>query len=288
MISKYLTLFILLTIALLGICLMFADQIIQPAGAYVYQTRNTSGTLTFTVRTVTYGGGYAPRNVGAIWITNSSNQFVKTIKVWAQEHRGALVRWIASSGNNTVGAITGATLNSHQLHSVTWNGTNVSNAQVPDGDYKVNIEFAEHSASSSNMGKYSVHTFSKGPANIDQTIPNETFFQNMHLTWVYVPVENNDDVNPIPALSLQSYPNPFNDNTTIRYFLEKSAVTSVCVYDVKGRLVKKLSEGTKLAGWHELTWDGKDSHHRVLPSGNYICRMQNSGKILQKTITLKH
>jgi flagellar hook assembly protein FlgD len=170
----------------LTICLLYAQQIIKPAGVYVEETRDTSGTLTFTVRTVTYNGGYAPHNVGAIWITNSTNQFVKTVKIWAQEHRDDLVRWLANSGNNTVGAVTSATISNHQLHTVTWNGTNVSGAQVADGDYKINVEFAEHEASSSNMGKYSVHIFTKGPADIDQTIPNETYFQNLHLTWAPV------------------------------------------------------------------------------------------------------
>jgi hypothetical protein len=148
--------------------------------------RQTDGNLNFTVRTVTYNGQYAPRNCGAIWITNSANQFVKTIKVWASQYRYTLVRWNASSGGNTTGAITGASLNNHQLHNVNWNGANYQGTQMADGDYKVNVEFTEHNASASNMGKFKQLTWTKGPDPVSQTPANETYFQNMSLTWTPV------------------------------------------------------------------------------------------------------
>lgn len=146
-------------------------------------TRQTEGNLNFTVRTVTYYGPYAPRNAGVIWITNSANQFVKTIKIWASQYRYTLVRWNASSGGNTTGAITGASLNNHILHNVNWNGTNTQGTQVPDGDYKVNVEFTEHNATAGNMGKFFQYTFAKGPNPINQTIPNQTYFVDMTLNW---------------------------------------------------------------------------------------------------------
>jgi flagellar hook assembly protein FlgD len=186
MYRRYLYLILTLTLIFLSICLIFSKQIISPAGLYVDETRNTDGSLSFTVRTVSYGGPYAPRNSGAIWITNASGTFVKTLKVWAQTYRWTLVRWIASSGNNTTGAITSASLNSHQLHSVTWNGTNVSNASVADGDYKVNVEFTEHNATTSNPGKYKYVSFAKGAATVDITPANEAYFSDLHLTWTPV------------------------------------------------------------------------------------------------------
>lgn len=171
---------------LLSICLLFSKQIIQPAGMFLEENRNVDGTVTFTVRTVSYGGTYATHNAGAIWITNSSDQFVKTVKIWAQQYRSKLVKWVQSSGNNTTGAITSASLNSHQLHTVTWNGTNSSSVAVPDGDYKVNVEFAEHNATASNSGKYKVITFTKGIDAVDITPANETYFTTMHLVWAPV------------------------------------------------------------------------------------------------------
>lgn len=181
--KKYLIITLTLIIILLSICLIFAQQIMQPAGIYVDEIRNADGTMTFTVRTISYGGSYSPRNVGAIWITNSSNQFVKTIKVWAATYRSRLVKWIASSGNNTTGAITSATLNNHQLHSVSWNGLNYQNAVLPDGVYNVNIEYTESNSTISNPGKYKVVAFSNSTTPVDITPTSDSYFTDMHVVW---------------------------------------------------------------------------------------------------------
>jgi len=188
--KRYLILALITGVILLTICLMYAQQITKPEGIYVEDVRNTNGTLTFTVRTVTYNGAYAPRNAGAIWITNSSNQFVKTLKVWAASYRYTLVRWLTNSANNTIGAVTGASLNSHQLHTVTWNATNSSGANVEDGNYTVNVEYTEHNATNSNPGKSKTVTFTKGVEVVDNTPANDNYFQNLHLVWTPVPPAN--------------------------------------------------------------------------------------------------
>jgi len=78
-------------------------------------------------------------------------------------------------------AITSASLNSHQLHNITWNGKDYQGNSLPDGDYKVNVEFTEHNASANNMGKYKQLTFTKGTEPVTLTIPNETYFKDMDL-----------------------------------------------------------------------------------------------------------
>jgi len=55
--------------------------VIGPAGMTAMGAN--SGSLSFDVVTVNQGGWFAPRNVGAIWIEDSSGKFVKTLKVWA-------------------------------------------------------------------------------------------------------------------------------------------------------------------------------------------------------------
>ncbi|GAB1365957.1 hypothetical protein MASR1M36_08280 [Candidatus Cloacimonadaceae bacterium] len=155
----------------------------------------TEGSLAFSVRTATYNGPYAPRNAGVIWITNSQNQFVKTIKIWAATYRYTLIRWISSSGQNTQGAITGASLNNHQLHNVAWNGTDAQGNPVPDGDYKMNVEFTEHNATAGNMGKFKQITFTKGSEPVNLTIPNEQYFRDMTLSWT--PIIQNGTISGI-------------------------------------------------------------------------------------------
>jgi len=69
------------------------------------------------------------------------------------------------------------------------------------------------------------------------------------------------------ALS-QNYPNPFNPATTIRFSTARGGPVSVRVYDVLGRLVTTLQDGTLPAGKHQVTFDGSRC-----ASGVYVCRL---------------
>jgi hypothetical protein len=99
--------------------------------------------MTVDFTTVTFDGEYAPRNVGAVWITNEQNLFVKTLERWAVKRSKYLVKWKAASGGNTVDAVTGATRSQHGAHSLEWDATDVAGTLVPDGIYRVNVEFTE-------------------------------------------------------------------------------------------------------------------------------------------------
>ena len=45
----------------------------------------TNGTLSVSVTTSSTGGNYAPRNIVAIWIEDSSGKLVKTLLAYAKE-----------------------------------------------------------------------------------------------------------------------------------------------------------------------------------------------------------
>ncbi len=66
-----------------------------------------------------------------------------------------------------------------------------------------------------------------------------------------------------------NYPNPFNPETTIRFQLPATAHVTVAVYDMTGREVAKLLDGTQGAGLHSVRFDARN-----LPSGFYLYRIQ--------------
>ncbi len=66
-----------------------------------------------------------------------------------------------------------------------------------------------------------------------------------------------------------AYPNPLRTETTIQYELTASAEVRLAVYDVLGRTVAVLTEGTMDAGRHAATFDA-----RGLATGTYIYRLQ--------------
>jgi hypothetical protein len=79
--------------------------------------------------------------------------------------------------------------------------------------------------------------------------------------------------NPGETVFLSSYPNPFNPVTTIRFELAQVADLRVTIYDLRGREVARLAEGTMGPGYHHLIWDSRDKGGRSVPAGIYIARL---------------
>lgn len=75
----------------------------------------------------------------------------------------------------------------------------------------------------------------------------------------------------------QNYPNPFNPETRIRYGVPIQSRVSVRVYDVTGREIRILAEGTRDAGYYEIMWDGKNRSGAMVGSGVYFLRLEAAG-----------
>lgn len=140
----------------------------------------SSGSLSASVTTTTYNGSYAPMHVLAIWITNSSGSFVKSLMVYAAARKNHLTNWYAAtSTGNTTDATTGATLSSHSSHTCTWNGKDVNEATVTDGTYKLCVEYTE----SNSTGKLATFSFTKGSGTYSSTSSTTSGVTLASLTW---------------------------------------------------------------------------------------------------------
>ncbi|HNW60848.1 MAG TPA: FlgD immunoglobulin-like domain containing protein [bacterium] len=74
---------------------------------------------------------------------------------------------------------------------------------------------------------------------------------------------------PVDLALLQNFPNPFNPETRIRYTLPGDVRVVITVCNLAGAMVRSLAEGSRSAGAHEISWDGQDDQHRIVPSGVY-------------------
>jgi hypothetical protein len=81
-------------------------------------------------------------------------------------------------------------------------------------------------------------------------------------------------------------PNPFNPITTIQYSLAVQAQVEIRVYDVSGRLVKRLANDTQPGGVHAVTWKGTDNRGSSVASGIYFVRMDVAGQVFTKKMVL--
>jgi hypothetical protein len=81
----------------------------------------------------------------------------------------------------------------------------------------------------------------------------------------------------------QNHPNPFRDETEIRFRLPAAQRARLTVYDARGRRVAVLADGEHAAGWHAARMDG-----RQLAAGRYVVLLETGGRSLSRHLTLLH
>ena len=147
----------------------------------------TSGTLSVAVTTSSAGGSYAPRNIIAIWVEDNSGKFIKTLLAYANTRRTHLNNWettttTAGSAFNTVDAVSGATQSNHGTRTCSWNSTDFSGKQVPDGDYKLKMELTDKNST----GNIATFNFTKGSATQKYTPVSVPSFSAITINWTTV------------------------------------------------------------------------------------------------------
>ena len=91
------------------------------------------------------------------------------------------------------------------------------------------------------------------------------------------------------GIKLQSYPNPFNLETTISFSIPEESEVNITVYNVKGQKIKILESNIKSTGTHSIVWNGKDVNGNQVGSGVYLFRLNVNGKTqkVKKCLLLK-
>ena len=77
---------------------------------------------------------------------------------------------------------------------------------------------------------------------------------------------------------MQNFPNPFNPETWIPYYLAEAASVTVRIYNVKGELLRSINVGKQAAGAYTnrqraAYWDGKDNTGQSVASGIYFYQL---------------
>jgi hypothetical protein len=84
-----------------------------------------------------------------------------------------------------------------------------------------------------------------------------------------------------------SYPNPFNPTTTIRYGIKERAHVSLKVYNIAGQLIKTLVNGVQQpAAEYKLEWHGANNAGQTVASGVYFYRLETKNFVQNKKMVL--
>ena len=227
----------------------------------------TSGTLTVTATTsATSTPEYAPNNIVAFWIENSSGSFVKTLLAYASERKQYLVNWkskttLAGSAYNVVDAVTGATKGSHASRTATWNGTNRSSVQVADGTYTVKMEVTDNDGVKQNLASIS---FTKGTTAQTLTPAATNGFSSITIKWTPV---TTDLIEQTENAFYRIYPTVASETI----YVTGTGIQTVEVCDLKGQLLLSSNQQSlKIA---------------QLPSGTYLAHIiTDNGNFVRKFV----
>lgn len=87
-------------------------------------------------------------------------------------------------------------------------------------------------------------------------------------------IEYNNNIPQVNCL-LGNYPNPFNPETTINFFITEKTTGSLKIFNLRGQLVNTVINKEAFSiGYHKVTWNGKDSSQHRVSSGIYFYRLE--------------
>ncbi|GEM_PF-118775 len=92
----------------------------------------------------------------------------------------------------------------------------------------------------------------------------------------------------IRDFSLESnYPNPFNSQTQIQFFIKEKGTYELTVYGRDGKRIKTLLKRSLNPGRYQRAWDGTNELGANVSSGLYIYTLRNQrGKTISRVMTL--
>jgi len=83
-----------------------------------------------------------------------------------------------------------------------------------------------------------------------------------------------EDVPRYRRIEHSAYPNPFNPSVVIR-FTTPGGPTTIDIYDIRGRHIRRAFTGRLENGEYRRTWDGLDEKGRKVSSGVYFYRIKS-------------
>lgn len=92
---------------------------------------------------------------------------------------------------------------------------------------------------------------------------------------------------PWALIDVTTSPNPFNPALQVTYDLPSPQSVSVEVFDLRGRLVRRLLDATvQTAGTHRLIWHGENDSGERAASGVYLVRVRAGANSTTAKVTL--
>lgn len=101
------------------------------------------------------------------------------------------------------------------------------------------------------------------------------------ITGTVVSIDDGSRQLPTELTLHQNHPNPFNPTTVISFGVPQAGMIRIVVYDILGREVAKVVDGSMNAGWHQVPF-----HAGTLASGMYLYQITYQQQAIIKRMML--
>jgi flagellar hook assembly protein FlgD len=87
----------------------------------------------------------------------------------------------------------------------------------------------------------------------------------------------------LPALALREVaPNPASSSAAFEFAIGSAGRVRLALYDVRGRRVRTLVDGSRAAGVHRELWDGRDQRGARAGAGIYLVSVEAGASRAQR------
>jgi hypothetical protein len=110
------------------------------------------------------------------------------------------------------------------------------------------------------------------------------YFDNRE--WTDVEEEPGQETAPREFTLADNYPNPFNPETKIGYFLPRACQVKLGVFNVLGQRIRTLVNEYQTAGNGDVSWDGRNEAGEQVASGLYFYKLEAGDFVQTKKMVL--
>lgn len=82
----------------------------------------------------------------------------------------------------------------------------------------------------------------------------------------------------------ENFPNPFNENTRIEYFLSEPSNIQISIFNIKGEKIVILTNEWQTQGEQSIEWNATDMNGNKVESGIYFVRIQVDNQAVTKKL----
>jgi len=72
-----------------------------------------------------------------------------------------------------------------------------------------------------------------------------------------------------------NYPNPFNPDTNINFYIGSETITALEIYNLKGQKINTILNRKLSIGEYNIPWEGLDHDGNSVPSGLYLYKLRS-------------